>query len=309
MEPKLDSKTKTRIETIDLPQRSFKVSARSGDVRIGTGEKLAVISGPCVIDSREMVMKTARSLVDICQRVGVGLIFKSSYEKDNRGSEKNWSGPLADEGLKILSDVRKEFGIPVLTDVHRIEDVEKTAEVVDVLQIPAYMCQQTSLVLACGATGKAVNVKKGQFLAPENMESAVSKLRSTGNQNILLTERGACFGYNRLVADIRSIPIMQQLGVPVCFDSTHIIRLYGISSSDPAGGEPRFVPHLTYAAVAAGCDSLFIETHPDPMTAKCDAASQFQLKYYETLIRTAVQVRGAIAAPENVGRCDLGANA
>jgi 2-dehydro-3-deoxyphosphooctonate aldolase (KDO 8-P synthase) len=249
-----------------------------------------------------MIMNAARQLSELSQRVGIGLIFKSSYEKDNRGSEKNWTGPMADDGLRILEDVRKEFGLPVLTDVHRVEDVARVAESVDVLQIPAYMCQQTSLVVACGKTGKPVNIKKGQFLAPENMSGAVSKIHSTGNKNVLLTERGACFGYNRLVADMRSIPVMQELGAPVCFDATHVIRLYGISSADPAGGEPRFVPHLTMAAVAAGTDALFIEAHPDPMSAKCDAASQLNLKHWDGLIRMAIRVRQAIGTPENVGQ-------
>jgi 2-dehydro-3-deoxyphosphooctonate aldolase (KDO 8-P synthase) len=253
-----------------------------------------------VIDSRELVFEAARRLVDISQRVGIPLIFKSSYEKDNRGSEKNWKGPMADEGLKILAEVRKEFGVPVLTDVHRVEDVKHVAEFVDVLQIPAYMCQQTSLVIACGETGKAINVKKGQFLAPETMDSAVSKIRSTGNKNVLLTERGACFGYNRLVADMRSIPVMQTLGAPVCMDATHVVRLYGTSSADPAGGEPRFVPHLTLAAVAAGCDALFLEAHPDPMSAKCDAASQMQMDNMEGLLKLSIAVRNAIGTPENV---------
>lgn len=296
---------KSRIETILLPKREFTVTSGRTPVRIGQGHGLAVISGPCVIDSKELVMKAAQSLSELSQKVGIPVIFKSSFEKDNRGSEKNWTGPMADEGLKILSEVRKEFGLPVLTDVHRIEDVERVAEAVDVLQIPAYMCQQTSLVLACGATGKPINVKKGQFLAPENMSGAVSKLHSTGNKNVLLTERGACFGYNRLVADIRSIPIMQELGAPVCFDATHVIRLYGLPSSDPAGGEPRFVPHLTLAAVAAGCDALFLETHPEPMTAKCDAASQLRLEHWEPLVRMAISVRNAIKTPENVGQIRL----
>ena len=292
---------KERVETITLPPRQFQVDGPRTKVRIGTGHGLSIISGPCVIDSRELVMNTARALTELTQKLGVGLIFKSSYEKDNRGTEKNWRGPMANEGLKILAEVRKEFGIPVLTDVHRVEDVPLVAEHVDVLQVPAYMCQQTSLVIACGQTGKAVNIKKGQFLAPETMDGVISKFRSTGNQNVLLTERGACFGYNRLVADIRSIPILQQIGVPACFDATHIIRLYGISSADPAGGEPRFIPHLTLAAVAAGADALFLEAHPEPMEAKCDAASQLRLKNLENLLKMAIAVRKAIGTPENVG--------
>lgn len=293
---------KQRTETIELPKRNFVVEYNGGKkIEIGTGHDLAVISGPCVIDSEDLIMRTAEKLKEICERQNTPLIFKSSYEKDNRGSEKNWRGPMAEEGLKILAKVRKEFDVPVLTDIHRVEDVEMVAEYVDVLQIPAYMCQQTSLLLECGKSGKAINVKKGQFLAPETLAGAVSKIRSTGNENILLTERGACFGYNRLVADIRSIPIMQQLGVPACFDATHIIRIYGISSADPDGGEPRFVPHLTLASVAAGTDALFIETHPNPMEAKCDAASQLNLDHYESLLKMSKAVRTAIGSPENVG--------
>ncbi|MBK9038450.1 MAG: 3-deoxy-8-phosphooctulonate synthase [Bdellovibrionales bacterium] len=291
-----------RIETISLPSREFRVpSPRGPDIAVGKGHGLALIAGPCVIDSKELIYETAHALAEISQRLGVGLIFKSSFEKDNRGSEKNWRGPMAIDGLKILANVRKEFGLPVLTDIHRIEDVAMVAEHVDVLQIPAYMCQQTSLVIACGETGRPINVKKGQFLAPENMNGAVSKIRSTGNKNVLLTERGACFGYNRLVADMRSIPVMQELGAPVCFDATHVVRLYGISSADPAGGEPRFVPHLVLAAVAAGSDALFIETHPRPMEAKCDAASQLNLKHFENLVQMALNVRKAIGSPEKVG--------
>ncbi len=293
--------SKTRTETIELPKRKFSVKTDSREVRIGTDEGLALIAGPCVIDSEELVMKTAKELVQICDKLEIPLIFKSSYEKDNRGSEKNWRGPMASDGLKILAKVRKEFGIPVLTDIHRTEDVDIVAEHVDVMQIPAYMCQQTSLAIAVGNTGRAINVKKGQFLAPENLDGAVSKIRSTGNENILLTERGACFGYNRLVADLRSIPIMQQLGVPAVIDATHVVRLYGISSADPAGGEPKYVPHLTLGAVAAGADAMFIETHPDPMTAKCDAASQLNIQHLEGLLTMAKRVREAIGTPENVG--------
>jgi len=292
---------KTRIETIELPPRQFVVDSARQKVVAGQGHPLALIAGPCVIDSKELIFETAKRLVEITQRLGIALIFKSSYEKDNRGSEKNWRGPMSAEGLKILKSVRDEFGIPVLTDIHRTEDVQEVADHVDVMQIPAYMCQQTSLAIACGQTGRPLNVKKGQFLAPETMDGVVSKIRSTGNKNILLTERGACFGYNRLVADMRSIPIMQQMGVPACFDATHVVRLYGISSADPAGGEPRYVPHLTLAAVAAGADMLFLETHPRPMTAKCDAASQLQLDNMEALLKQAIAVRKAIGSPENVG--------
>ncbi|MCB9026601.1 MAG: 3-deoxy-8-phosphooctulonate synthase [Bdellovibrionaceae bacterium] len=296
---------KTREETFSLPDRKFTVKTKNREFTCGSGQPLMVISGPCVIDSPDLLFETAEKLVEICDRQNINLIFKSSYEKDNRGSASNWKGPLAEEGLKILAGVRERFGVPVLTDVHRTEDVAMVAEYVDVLQIPAYMCQQTSLVLACGETGKPVNVKKGQFLSPEGMESPLSKLHSTGNKNVLLTERGASFGYNRLVADMRSIPIMQSLGAPACFDATHVIRLYGISSADPAGGEPKFIPHLTLAAVAAGADALFLESHPRPITARCDAASQLDLKFYENLIIKAKAVRTAIGSPEKMGTYTL----
>lgn len=300
---------KTRTETIQLPDRQFEVQSPRGTVKIGRGHDLAVIAGPCVIDSEELVMNTAKRLTQLCDKLGIGLIFKSSYEKDNRGSEKNWRGPMAEDGLKILKKVREEFGIPVLSDIHRIEDVTQAAEYIDVLQIPAYMCQQTSLVIACGETGRPLNIKKGQFLAPETMSGVMSKVRSTGAKNVLLTERGACFGYNRLVADMRSIPMMQEHGAPVVFDATHVIRLYGISSSDPAGGEPRFIPHLTLAAVAAGADALFLESHPNPIEAKCDAASQLNINNFENIIRLSQGVRRAIGSPENVCQYQVPENA
>lgn len=290
-----------RTEKTHLPPRQFVVDSAQQKVHVGSDQPLALISGPCVIDSRELVFETAKFMVNLTQKMGIPLIFKSSYEKDNRGSEKNWKGPMANEGLKILKSIREEFGVPVLTDVHRVEDVKEVAEYVDVLQIPAYMCQQTSLAVACGETGRPINVKKGQFLAPETMGGVVGKIHSTGNKNVLLTERGASFGYNRLVADMRSIPIMQETGAPACFDATHVIRLYGISSADPAGGEPRFVPHLTLAAVAAGADALFLETHPRPMTARCDAASQLNMSHMENLLKMCLAVRKAIQKPENVG--------
>ncbi|MCB0421402.1 MAG: 3-deoxy-8-phosphooctulonate synthase [Bdellovibrionales bacterium] len=292
---------KQRTETIELPKRRLTLEVKDQKIEIGTGQELAVIAGPCVIDSKELIMETAGELVEICKRQNIPLIFKSSYEKDNRGKETNWKGPMADEGLKILAEVRERFNIPVTTDVHRVEDVPMVAEYIDLLQIPAYMCQQTSLAIACGETGKPINVKKGQFLAPENMAGVVSKIRSTGNDNVMLTERGACFGYNRLVSDLRSIPLMQLCGTPACMDATHIIRLYGLPSSDPSGGEPRFIPHLVLAGVAAGADCLFIESHPRPMEARCDAASQLRLAHFENLIKMAKNVRKAIGSPENVG--------
>jgi 2-dehydro-3-deoxyphosphooctonate aldolase (KDO 8-P synthase) len=278
--------------------RQFSLTTKRGTVKIGKGHELALIAGPCVIESEELAMTTAQFLTEMADRLGIGLIYKSSYEKDNRGSEKNWRGLGSEEGLKILKKVRDTYGIPVLSDIHREEDSELMAEYVDVIQIPAYLCQQTSLAQRVGKTGRAVNVKKGQFLAPENMGGVLSKIRSVGNQNVLLTERGACFGYNRLVHDPRSIPIMQSLGAPVVMDSTHIVRLYGIPSKDPKGGEPQFVPHLTFGAVAAGTDALFIEAHPNPPEALCDAASQWRMEWLEPMMKKCLAISKAVGRPQ-----------
>ncbi len=256
-----------------------------GEIRIGKGNPLILIAGPCVIESEAIVLEIAKELKALCQRLGIPLIFKASYEKDNRGSEKSYKGPGLKEGLRILSKVKERFSLPVLSDVHRMEDVDQAKDVLDVIQIPAFLCQQTSLLLKAGESGKVINIKKGQFIAPENMAGAVKKVRSTGNQQVLLTERGTCFGYNRLISDLCSIPIMQEIGCPVIFDATHIVRNYGIPSEDPRGGSPQYVPYLTRAAMAVGCNGLFLETHPRPAEALCDASSMIPLHEMEGLLR------------------------
>jgi 2-dehydro-3-deoxyphosphooctonate aldolase (KDO 8-P synthase) len=233
-------------------------------------------------------------MVKLSEKYQFNYIFKSSYEKDNRGAASNDRGLGIDEGLKALQTIGREFNIPVLSDVHREADCAVAAEVLDVLQIPAYLCQQTSLLLAAGETGKVINVKKGQFLAPENMDSPIDKLTSVGNHNILLCERGSSFGYNRLVSDMRAIPIMSELGYPVIFDAGHIVRIYGISSKDPRGGEPQFIPALTRAGIAAGAHGLFVETHPVPQEGLCDAASMFQLDKMESLLKMAVEIHDLV---------------
>ncbi len=248
-------------------------TVRAGDVLIGDGHRLVLIAGPCVLEDEDIVFGIAEKLKELTGRLGVPWIFKASFEKDNRGSAAGYAGPGLEKGLEILSEVKRRFDVPVVSDVHRIEHVLPAAEVLDILQIPAYLCQQTSLLLAAGKTQKPVNVKKGQFLAPENMKSAVGKLHGVGNKQVLLTERGSCFGYDRLVSDFRCIPIMKELGCPVVYDATHIIRIYGVPSDDPRGGEPEFVPTLVRAAVAAGVNALFIETHTDLSRARCDAVS------------------------------------
>jgi len=267
---------------------------RVGDVVIGANRPLALISGPCVIEEKRVMAAAAENLKRISEKLRIPLIFKSSFEKDNRGSEKSYNGPGLAEGLKTLAWIREEYRVPVLSDIHRITDVGPAAEVLDVLQIPAYLCQQTSLLLAAGASGRTVNVKKGQFLAPATMSSAVGKLESTGNRSILLTERGTCFGYNNLIADVTSVPIMQQLGVPVVFDAGHVVRKYGVPSKDPDGGSPQFIPALVRAGVAVGSDALFLEAHPNPHEAKCDAATQLSFDRLERILLEAQELASVV---------------
>jgi 2-dehydro-3-deoxyphosphooctonate aldolase (KDO 8-P synthase) len=253
-------------------------------LRIGGGRPLAWIAGPCVIEDRSTMATTAETLKELSVRLQIPIIFKSSFEKDNRSSEEYYSGPGIEAGLETLAWIRKEFELPVLSDVHRVEDLPGAREVLDVIQIPAFLSRQTSLVVAAGQTRCTVNVKKGQFLAPDEMRGVVGKLERAGCTRIMLTERGACFGYKQLVADMTALPIMQRCGYPVVFDAGHQVRRSGIPSSDPAGGAPEFIPTLMRAAVAAGANAVFLETHPDPSRARCDAASQFPLGQMEKLM-------------------------
>lgn len=254
------------------------------NIKIGAGEPLALIAGPCVIESEDIVLQTAEKVKRIADRLNMPYILKSSYRKDNRSSAKSYQGPGIDRGLKILEKAKTELGIPVLSDIHNEHEAAPAAEVLDVLQIPAYLSMQTSLTLAAARTGKAINVKKGQFLDPHDMKNVIRKIEEENNYNILLTERGSFFGYHNLVVDFRSLPIMRSLGYPVVIDPTHSIRVYGISSSDPAGGHPEFVPALSRAAIAAGCEAIFIETHPNCSEALCDAASMWPLDKLENLL-------------------------
>jgi 2-dehydro-3-deoxyphosphooctonate aldolase (KDO 8-P synthase) len=271
---------------------------RVGEIRIGKGNPLVLIAGPCVLEGEAIALEIARALKKVCEGLKIPLIFKASYEKDNRGSEKSYRGPGLEKGLRVLAKVKEEIGIPVLSDVQRMEDVDWAKEVLDVIQVPAFLCQQTSLLLKVGEAGKVVNIKKGQFLAPENMAGAVKKIHSTGNRQVLLTERGTCFGYNKLISDFCSIPILQEIGCPVIFDATHVIRNYGIPSEDPRGGSPRYVPHLSRAAVAVGCNGLFLETHPRPSEALCDASSMIPLNDMENLLRQAKAIHDLVRSWE-----------
>jgi len=272
---------------------------RVGELEIGGGGPLALIAGPCVIESREVCLQVAEHAKGLADELGLPLIFKSSYTKDNRSTITSYQGPGLEEGLRVLQEVRDTFGIPVLSDVHTPEECAPAAEVLDVLQIPAYLSMQSSLVIAAARTGKAVNVKKGQFLHPLDMRNVVGKIEACGNTNILLTERGTCLGYHNLVADMRSLPMMRSLGYPVVFDPTHTVRKYGVSSADPAGGEPQYIPHLTRAGVAAGVDVLFIETHPDPASAQCDAASMLPMSRLRALMEDCVRIHAIAREADN----------
>jgi 2-dehydro-3-deoxyphosphooctonate aldolase (KDO 8-P synthase) len=244
---------------------------------IGENHALFLIAGPCVIEAENLMFDTARKLKEMTAGLSIPLIFKSSYDKANRSSAKTFRGPGLTEGLKMLAKIKKEFDLPIVSDVHTAEEAEAAAEVLDILQIPAFLCRQTDLLIAAAKTGRIVNVKKGQFMAPWEMENAVEKIESAGNQKIILTERGASFGYNNLVSDMRSIPIMQRFGYPVVFDATHSVQLPGAAGKS-SSGQREFVAPLARAAVAAGCDGLFMEVHPDPDRAPSDGPNMVPLK-------------------------------
>lgn len=254
-----------------------------GKISIGGGKPLVLIAGPCIVEGREMILRTAARIKKIAAKHHIPFIFKASYKKANRTSGKSFIGIGQDEALEILAEVRKEFGIPILTDVHSEAEVSSAAEVADVLQIPAFLCRQTELLHAAGETGKVVNIKKGQFLAPEDMQHQAAKVASTGNKKILLTERGSTFGYHNLIVDMRSLAIMRSTGYPVVLDATHSVQLPGGAKSS-SGGQPEFIFHIARAGVAVGVDALFIETHPDPSRALSDAASQLRLDLLEELL-------------------------
>jgi 2-dehydro-3-deoxyphosphooctonate aldolase (KDO 8-P synthase) len=262
---------------------------RVGDIRIGRGHPLVLIAGPCVVEDEATVMETAGRIKQTAQQAGTPVIFKASYAKANRLRGDSYAGPGLKEGLRILSRVKVELDLPILTDVHCRQDVALCAEVADVLQIPAFLCRQTELVRAAGRTGRAVNLKKGQFLAPEDMRYLAEKVTATGNEQVLLTERGSTFGYRDLVVDMRSLVVMRDLGYPVIFDATHSIQQPS-AAGDVSGGQPRFILPLVKAAVAAGCDALFVETHPRVEQALCDAACMLPLDHLEEVLRAAKEI-------------------
>ncbi len=270
-----------------------------GSSEVGDGRPLLVIAGPCVLEDPDEMLRTAGALAAACRELGVGYCFKSSFTKDNRTSGDAYRGPGRDEGLRLLQRIADAHDVAVLTDVHQPDDCAPVAEVADVLQIPAFMCRQSSLLEAAGRTGRAVNIKKGQFLAPADLGHAAAKVAAAGSDRILLTERGTFFGYRDLVVDFRGVVIMRELGRPVVMDATHAVQKPG-STGTATGGVPAHIPPLARCGVAAGADAVFLEVHPDPARARCDAASQLPLERFAPLVRGLARLR-AIVLEEAAG--------
>ncbi|MCK5552506.1 MAG: 3-deoxy-8-phosphooctulonate synthase [Deltaproteobacteria bacterium] len=245
-------------------------------VTIGGDRPLVLVAGSCVIEGEEVTLRIAKGIKEIASRVGMALIFKSSYDKANRSSIHSYRGPGLDEGLRILRRVKEELRLPVLSDVHRFEEIERASTLLDVIQVPAFLCRQTDFIVEVARAGKAINIKKGPFLAPWDMRNVIEKVTSTGNQNLLLTERGTTFGYNNLVSDMRSLAIMRSFGYPVVYDATHSVQLPG-AGGDRSGGQRELVPQLARAATATGIDALFMEVHEDPSRALCDGGNSVSL--------------------------------
>jgi 2-dehydro-3-deoxyphosphooctonate aldolase (KDO 8-P synthase) len=271
---------------------AFKV----GDVHIGDGS-LFLIAGPCVIESEEHAVKMAECICGVAKALRLPYIFKASYDKANRTSLESYRGPGVERGLRVLERVKREVNIPVLTDVHEVADVARVAEVADVLQIPAFLCRQTDLIVAAAKSGCAVNIKKGQFVSPWDMRHAVQKAHASGNQRVFVTERGSSFGYNNLVVDMRSLPIMREFA-PVVFDATHSVQLpsAGTEGKAVSGGQPEYIPVLSRAAVAAGVDGIFMEVHDNPKKAKSDGANALDLKHLRAVLQQLLAVQKAVSA-------------
>ncbi len=269
--------------------------ARAGKVEFGEGKPLALIAGPCVIESRDLCLEVGSAVSQIAEQYGIPYIFKSSFDKANRTSVQSFRGPGLDKGLEILAELKSRLQVPVLTDIHEVWQVKPASEVVDILQIPAFLCRQTDLIVAAAKTGRCVNIKKGQFQAPWDMRNSVEKARSTGNDNVCVTERGVSFGYNTLVVDMTSLPILRSLGCVVVFDATHSVQRPG-GLGQCSGGAREFIPHLVRAAVAVGIDALFMEVHPQPDKALCDAASMLSLAELPNVLADAIAIRKALVS-------------
>ncbi len=269
-------------------------TVKTGNLSIGQGAPLVLIAGPCVIEDYEITFEIASFLKNLTEEIGIPLIFKASYDKANRTSITSFRGPGMVDGLGILRQIKADLGIKILSDVHRISEVEKAADVLDIIQIPAFLCRQTDFILKVAGTGKLVNIKKGQFLAPWDVINIVKKIESTGNKQILITERGTMFGYNNLVVDFRGIKIMKDTGWPVIFDATHSIQLPG-GAGTSSGGQREFAPVLAKAAVAAGADGIFMEVHKDPDKALCDGPNSLKLDDLYDIISQLVAIRSVLA--------------
>ena len=260
-----------------------------GNIKCGA-DQMFLISGPCVIEEESIMMKVAEQLKKITERLDLPLIYKSSFQKDNRSSVEYYMGPGLEKGLRALEKIKNEFDVPILTDIHYPDQVKPAADVVDIIQIPAYLIMQTNLVVEAANSGSVINLKHGQFLAPANMIKPVQKIETQGNHNIILTERGYTFGYNDLIVDPRSFYDLNEIGYPIVFDVTHAIRKYGIPSADPSGGARQYLPVLGRAGVASGVDGLFIETHTCPSEALCDAASQLDISLLEEFLKPLIEI-------------------
>ena len=267
-----------------------------GSITMGDGHPLFLMAGPCVVESESHAMGLAEALVDITSRVGIPLIFKASYDKANRTSNRSYRGPGIAEGLRVLGAVKQRFGVPIVTDIHEAAEAAVAAEVADVLQSPAFLSRQTDLIVAAAKTGRVVNIKKGQFLAPDDMKHAVAKVTSEGNSRVILTERGTSFGYHNLVVDMRGFPIMRELGVPVVFDVTHSLQLPG-GGDGVTAGLAQYITPLASAGVAAGVDGLFLEVHEEPTRAKSDAQNALRLDLLEPLLRRLLAIDAIVKAP------------
>lgn len=261
-------------------------------ITVGTDQPLLLIGGPCALESEDLAKKVAEKMSEVCARLGVSYVFKASFDKANRTSLSSYRGPGLEKGLETLGKIRKEMGVPVISDIHETSQVTAAAEVLDIIQIPAFLCRQTDLLVAAAKSGKPVNVKKGQFVSPWDMKNAVDKLRGAGGTKTMLVERGACFGYNNLVVDMRSLPVMRSLGCPVIFDATHSVQLPG-GAGGASSGQREFIEPLTKAAVAAGIDGLFMEMHPEPDKALCDGPNSIPLDEVEALVSRLVRIREA----------------
>ena len=279
------------------PSRTVRLALpRGGEIVMGRGHPLFLLAGPCVVEGREKTLTIARILREICEELLVPLVFKASYDKANRSSHKSFRGPGMEAALAVLEEVRTELGLPLVSDVHESVQVERAARTLDMLQVPAFLCRQTDLLEACAASGRVVNVKKGQFLAPEDMANVAAKLAAFGTDRILLTERGASFGYHTLVTDLRAFPIMRRTGWPVVFDGTHSVMSPG-GLGDRSGGDRAMVPYLVRGAVACGVDGLFLECHDDPDHALSDGPNNLDLKDLPKLLRDVLAIRKALGEP------------